>query len=165
MPDPPLNIRETGGGGLASRGVAYWESGNKKRIFLPARDGRLFSIDITTHQPDPEFGDQGFIDLRKGLPDGGKFLFISSSAIYQDLVIQGFGINDSAEKYIDVPLRAYDAHTGKVVCHLIPFPRKVNMALKPGRRNPGKPGRLQCLVADERRYRHGIVFFHRAQAR
>ena len=77
----------------------------------------------------------------RGLPDGGKFLFISSPpAIYQDLVIQGFGINDSAEKYIDVPLRAYDAHTGKVVWSFNTVPRKVNMALKPGGGILGKAG-------------------------
>ncbi|MGI6456751.1 MAG: pyrroloquinoline quinone-dependent dehydrogenase [bacterium] len=125
QPEPPLAHRETGAGGLASRGVSYWKSGDKERIFLPVRDGRLYSIDIKTHQPDPEFGKDGFINLRKGLEREGRFLFISSPpAIYEDLVIQGFGINDAAEKLPHVPLRAFNAHTGEVVWSFNTIPQE-----------------------------------------
>jgi len=80
-PDPPLNLHETTGGGLASRGLGYSTSGTEQRIFLPVRDGRLYCINIATHQPDPQFNKQGYIDLRAGLPDGGKYLFLSSPPV------------------------------------------------------------------------------------
>ena len=113
-PDPPLNLNETTGGGLASRGLTYWESSGKKRIFLPARDGRVFSLDVETHQLDPEFGAGGCLNLRAGLPDGGKYLFLSSPpSICNDVLVQPYGIADtSSERLHYVPLRAFDAHTG-----------------------------------------------------
>ncbi len=123
-PDPPLDHSETGAGGLASRGVAYWKSGSKQRIFLPVRDGRLYSVDIKTHKPDPDFGNDGKINLREGLPSGGGYLFLSSPpAVFEDIVIQGFGISDTSSKKLSyVPLRAYDAHSGQTVWtfHTIP---------------------------------------------
>ena len=114
-PDPPLDPGETTGGGLASRGVAYWESGAKRRIFLPVRDGRVYSIDIETWQPDPAFGKGGCLDLRAGLPEGGDYFFLSSPpAICKDVLLQPYGIADSSKMLQNyVPLRAFDAHTGK----------------------------------------------------
>ncbi len=116
-PEPPLNLGETMGGGLASRGITYWESGDKKRIFLPVRDGRVYSIDLATRKPDPEFGENGFLDYRKGLPEGGDYLFLSSPpTLCNDVLLQPYGISDtSSERLHYVPLRAVDAHTGKTV--------------------------------------------------
>lgn len=123
-PDPPLDINETGGGGLASRGVAYWEQGDKKRIFLPVRDGRVYSLDAETGKPDPQFGDGGMINLREGLEREGDYLFLSSPpVVYEDLLIQGFGINDTShERQPSVPIRAFNAHTGEEMWrfHTIP---------------------------------------------
>jgi quinoprotein glucose dehydrogenase len=116
-PDPPLNHKETTAGGLASRGVAYWKSADKKRIFLPVRDGRIYSIDTDTHEADPAFGEAGHINLRAGLPDGGRFLCLSSPpTLYQNVLVQPYGIDDtSARKLAYVPLRAFDANTGKLL--------------------------------------------------
>jgi len=116
-PDPPLNLSETQGGGLASRGVTYWTSGTKRRIFLPVRDGRIYSIDLDTRLPDPEFSDGGCLNLRDGLADGGGYLFLSSPpSVCQDVLLQPYGISDSSSKRLHyVPLRAFDAHTGKGV--------------------------------------------------
>lgn len=114
-PDPPLEMTETTGGGLASRGVTYWSSGEKERIFLPVRDGRIYAIDIDTHLPDPAFADQGCLNLRDGLPDGGKFFFLSSPpAICKDVLLQPYGIDDTSARLLHyVPLRAFDARKGK----------------------------------------------------
>lgn len=115
-PDPPLSESETTGGGLASRGVTYWEEGGQKRIFLPVRDGRLYSINVDSHQPDPEFGDNGRINLRIGLPEGGDYLFLSSPpAIHDGVLLQPFGMADTSTRSIPyVPLRAFDAATGEL---------------------------------------------------
>lgn len=124
-PDPPLSTSQTQGGGLASRGVAYWESGGKKRIFLPVRDGRVYSIDVETQAPDPRFGDQGCLNLREGLPDGGDYFFLSSPpAVCRDVLLQPYGINDSSsDRFHYVPLRAFDAHTGTPVWAFDTVPR------------------------------------------
>lgn len=113
-PDPPLDLRETDGGGLASRGVTYWAAGDKRRIFLPVRDGRVYSIDLDTRQPDPAFGENGCLDLRAGLPGEGRHFFLSSPpAVCQDILLQPYGISDSSRITRNyVPLRAFDAHTG-----------------------------------------------------
>ncbi|MFP6584522.1 MAG: pyrroloquinoline quinone-dependent dehydrogenase [Candidatus Hydrogenedentota bacterium] len=115
-PDPPLANTETGAGGLASRGVTYWSSGDKKRIFLPVRDGRLYSIDIDTRKPDPTFGKNGHINLRDGLPEGGGYLFLSSPpAIHENVLVQPYGMDDTFTKRVPyVPVRAFDTHTGEL---------------------------------------------------
>jgi len=124
-PDPPLDLGETTGGGLASRGLAYWESGEKKRIFLPVRDGRIYSVDVETEQADPAFGRGGYIDLRAGLPEGGHYLFLSSPpAVCADVILQPYGISDTSKDLLHyVPLRAYDAHTGAPAWHFDTVPR------------------------------------------
>ena len=116
-PDPPLDLGQTQGGGLASRGLAYWESGDKKRIFLPVRDGRVYSIDTETGKADPGFGDKGCLDMRAGLPGGGGYFFLSSPpAVCKDVLLQPYGISDSSKMLRNyVPVRAFDAHTGALV--------------------------------------------------
>jgi quinoprotein glucose dehydrogenase len=128
-PDPPLGEKETQGGGLASRGLAYSEIGDKRRIFLPVRDGRIYAIDVDTRRPDSDFGDNGYINLRTGLPREGQFLFLSSPpALYKHVLLQPYGISDGS-KYRQpyVPLRAYDARTGEALWtfHTIPRPGQV----------------------------------------
>ncbi|MBI2433727.1 MAG: PQQ-binding-like beta-propeller repeat protein, partial [Candidatus Hydrogenedentes bacterium] len=116
-PEPPLKHTETGGGGLASRGVTYWEAGEKRRVFVPVRDGRIYSVDIETHQADTGFGNAGYIDLRAGLPEEGRFLYLSSPpALYQKVLVPSYGVNDtSARRLAYVPLQAFDAHSGKLL--------------------------------------------------
>jgi quinoprotein glucose dehydrogenase len=115
-PDPPLNMRELGGGGLASRGVAFWEGGERKRIFVPVRDGRLISLDAETGTPDREFGNQGVVDLRERLVPGGRKIFLSSPpAICGEVVIQGFGMPDSYSRLEHVPVAAVNARNGEIL--------------------------------------------------
>lgn len=114
-PDPPLDHKETGAGGLASRGIAFHSVGERPRIYLPVRDGRIYAIDPATRQPDPGFGDHGHINLRDGLPEDGKFLFLSSPpTLYKNVLLQPYGIDDTSSRALAyVPLRAYDATTGE----------------------------------------------------
>lgn len=125
-----LDTSETGGGGLACRGVSYYEDGETKRIFLPQRNGKLYSIDIITQKPDPNFGTNGFINMRAGLPEDGRMLFLSSPpAIYKNILVQPYGVNDSASTRTPyVPIRAFDVRTGEVVWTFDTIPQ------------PGEPG-------------------------
>ena len=53
--------------GFNSRGVSYWEQGDKRRILLGTNNAYLWSLDADTGLPDPTFGDGGRIDLTQGL--------------------------------------------------------------------------------------------------
>ena len=105
------------------RGIAYWQSGDKKRIFYATSTDRLYSIDIETGQPDPEFGEGGFADLSKGLRrdiDRKRYCVTSAPIVCRNVVIVGSAIVDwhgkSPPKY-STPgdVRGFDAHTGEQV--------------------------------------------------
>ena len=53
--------------GLSGRGVAYWESGAAKRVFLVSPGYQLLSIDAATGALDPAFGSKGVVDMRAQL--------------------------------------------------------------------------------------------------
>src|SRR3990172_11389520 len=54
------------GMGYVHRGVATWQDGNERRIFLNSR-WRLIAIDSVTGEPIPTFGHRGEIDLTERL--------------------------------------------------------------------------------------------------
>src|SRR6185503_5381452 len=62
--------REKGYGDFASRGVSTWRRGSERRIFVATIDARLIALDAKTGMPIPGFGQQGTVDLRKGLRIG-----------------------------------------------------------------------------------------------
>ena len=110
-----LNVNAPGGL-LASRGVSYWKGYEGARIFAPMQDGRLVSLDAATGKPDPAFGEDGQLDLKTLLPDCAANLFLTSPpAVFENVVVQGFGLSDGA--YIRKPsaLHAFDARSGEVL--------------------------------------------------
>ena len=46
-----------------SRGVSYWTDGEVERVFLATATAYLYSIDAKTGLPDPNFGEDGRVDL------------------------------------------------------------------------------------------------------
>lgn len=109
-----------------NRGGAYWTDGKAKRIFYGTLDARLFSIDATTGEPDPAFGNRGSIDLRPGVAD--KFPtrgygMTSPPSIYKNLVICGALASDGEPKGPAGDVRAFDAATGKLVWQFHTVPR------------------------------------------
>src|SRR5688572_21671589 len=124
--DPKLN-RERRYNLFINRGVSYWASGNDKRIFIGTLDGRLFALNARTGKPVPGFGNEGSIDLRKGVadefPDSGYGL-TSPVAVYKDLVIAGSLVADGEPQGPSGDIRAFDARTGKLAWrfHTVPRP-------------------------------------------
>jgi quinoprotein glucose dehydrogenase len=49
-----------------NRGLTYWEDGDDKRILVCAKN-KLIALHAVTGKTFPDFGEQGFVDLRKGL--------------------------------------------------------------------------------------------------
>jgi quinoprotein glucose dehydrogenase len=89
----------------------------------------LYALDARTGKPAPGFGNEGRIDLRRGLGREPETLSVSSTSpgvVYKDLLIVGTLVNE------DLPsapgdIRAYDVRTGalKWSFHTIPRPGEV----------------------------------------
>lgn len=115
------------------RGVAYWPGDASAHARVYAGDGSdLVAIDVTTGRPAPGFGNEGRVDLKKGvlgdLPDA-RLTLLSPPAVYKDIVITGGNNNEPAPSvgaYGDI--RGWDARTGKLVWTFHTVPR------------PGEPG-------------------------
>src|SRR5207247_11118526 len=63
----PIWVYDPKSYGSVNRGVAYWEDGSDRRIFVATRDSYLIAIDAGTGGPITSFGDNGRIDLTKQL--------------------------------------------------------------------------------------------------
>jgi quinoprotein glucose dehydrogenase len=116
-------------GDFASRGVTFWADPSAgtgapqspepchTRIFLASIDAQLFALDAASGEPCSGFGDNGRIDLTRGLRRGpeyvGEYEQTSPPAVIGDLVIVGSAIADNSRA--DSPsgeVRAFDARTG-----------------------------------------------------
>ncbi len=108
-----------------ARGVSYWSDGKEQRIFAGIMS-YLYALDPNTGKPIPSFGDNGRVDLRKGL--GGDYerqsvALTSPGAIYKDLIIVG-GRNPETHPAPPGYIRAFDVRTGALrwEFHTIPKP-------------------------------------------
>ena len=102
-----------------TRGIEYWTDGNISRIFIATLGKQLVSIDVNTGMPDPNFGDDGFVDLRDNF---GKLEFEIDNITHGappiavgDSVIIGSKIFDYTLYNRSPPghVRAYDTYTGE----------------------------------------------------
>ena len=119
--------------GIAStqpaRGVAYWTDGKSERIFAGIMN-YLYCLDPKTGEPIATFGEDGRIDLRKGLREPWEeqsVVLTTPGSIYKDLIIVG-GRNPETHPAPPGDVRAYDVHTGALRWDFHTIPR------------PGEPG-------------------------
>ena len=108
-----------------ARGVAYWASGNDKRI-LAGIMNFVYALDAGTGKPIPAFGKDGRIDLRDDLgrnPESQSISLTSPGIVYKDLLIVG-GREPETLPCPPGDIRAYDVRTGKLrwSFHTIPHP-------------------------------------------
>ena len=112
-------------GRVLTRGVSYWTDGHQGRIFAGARD-YLYAIDAATGKTITSFGENGRIDLRKGLrePYEQQSIVLSTpGSIYKNLIIVG-GANPETLPAPPGDIRAFDVRTGALAWtfHTIPRP-------------------------------------------
>jgi quinoprotein glucose dehydrogenase len=105
--------------GIASRGINYWESKDRKdRRLIFQINNRLQAIDARTGKSILTFGKNGLVDLREGLGRDPKTIFRVQSGtpgkIFENLILLG---SATGEGYFATPgfLRAYDVVSGKLV--------------------------------------------------
>ncbi len=120
--------RDAGYGDFASRGVSMWQRGTDRRIFIATIDARLIALDAKTGRPIPGFGEQGTVDLRKGLRvaprDVAGYQVTSPPAVIGNSVVVGSAIPDNeSTTQASGEVRAYDAITGKLIWAWDPIPQ------------------------------------------
>jgi quinoprotein glucose dehydrogenase len=108
-----------------ARGVAYWTDGKEARLFAGVMNF-LYCLDPKTGKPVAGFGENGRVDLRKGLR--GNYLeqsiaLTTPGIVYKDLIIVG-GRNPETHPAPPGDIRAFDVHTGALrwVFHTVPRP-------------------------------------------
>ncbi|HET7697627.1 MAG TPA: pyrroloquinoline quinone-dependent dehydrogenase [Vicinamibacterales bacterium] len=117
--DPRLTAAQ---GAPRHRGVAYWEAGRDRRIFVGTHDGRLIALDASTGRPRAAFGDRGQIQL------DARLSLRSPPAVFKHLVIVGSAAPEFPASGPSGDVRAFDARTGRQVWEFHTIPR------------PGEPG-------------------------
>lgn len=119
----------------AGRGVAYWEGADKTRIFDVTPGYHLVSLDAKTGIPDPNFGDNGIVDLMLGLRNAEDPNFsdidIGASAppfVMNNVIVVGAahstGGRPRSKFNVKGDIRGFDVHTGELLWtfHTIPEP-------------------------------------------
>lgn len=106
--------------GYNSRGVGYWSSEGKSRVFFATNDANLWSIDALSGLPDLNFGDGGKIDLSLGLGrdiDKRQYGVVSPPLVTNDIVVVNSIINDGPNTKEMPPgnVRGFNPHTGEVI--------------------------------------------------
>ena len=142
------------------RGVAYWTDG-KQRIIFAGVMNYLYALDAATGKPLRGFGENGRIDLRKGLRGDYTQQSIALTApgmIYKDLIIVG-GRNPETHPAPPGDIRAFDIHTGALrwSFHTIPHPGEFGYDTWPrdAWKNAGAANNWSGMALDEKR---GIVY-------
>jgi quinoprotein glucose dehydrogenase len=111
-----------------NRGVVYWEDdGGRDARILVSAGYTLFALDAATGQPIESFGTRGGVDLREGLGDRARKLYVVSNtpgAIYRDLLILGTRVSEGPGPAAPGHVRAFDVRTGRIrwTFHTIPQP-------------------------------------------
>lgn len=117
------------------RGVEYWpgDTRTQPRIFFGTRDGRLIGLDAKTGRAAHGFGSGGIVELKTAdvipaRPDGAaatpQYGLTSPPLVFRNLVITGSAVQEFPELGPAGDVRAWDAHSGKLVWtfHTVPRP-------------------------------------------
>ena len=114
---------------IAVRGLAYWpgSAGVHPRVFT-GNGPYLLGLDVTTGKPAPGFGNEGRVDMKRGVLGDlrdGRFDLTSPPAVYGDIVITGSSNGEgtpSGGTYGDI--RGWDARSGRLqwTFHTVPRP-------------------------------------------
>ncbi len=104
--------------GITRRGINYWESEDRKdRRLLFAINNTLQAIDASTGKSITDFGENGYVDLRKNLDRDHTSIRriqpMMPGVLYKNLLIMG---SAPGENYFSPPghIRAYNVVTGEM---------------------------------------------------
>src|SRR6202789_2806484 len=114
-----------------ARGMSWWTDGKEHRLLVGIMNF-LYCLDPATGKPIASFGEQGRIDLRKGLREPWEqqsIVLTTPGMLWKDMIIVG-GRNPEAHPAPPGDVRAFDVHTGALrwVFHTIPHPGEAGYA-------------------------------------
>jgi quinoprotein glucose dehydrogenase len=144
--DPKLSPL-TPGGIVTSRGVSLWPSGAaaqpdspacSHRVFLGTLDARLLALDAATGKVCAGFGDNGVVDLRRGVhfQNIGYYGMTSPPTVVGNVVVVGSTVGDNQQVDIESgAVRGYDAISGKLLWTWEPLPWAENQKVRTGAGN------------------------------
>jgi quinoprotein glucose dehydrogenase len=131
--DPKLSAL-TPGGIVTSRGVALWPLGAaqkpnapicSQRVFLGTLDARLLALDAVTGKACAGFGNDGIVDLSRGVhfQNIGFYGMTSPPTVVDNVVVVGSAVGDNQQVDIESgAVRGYDAISGKLLWTWEPLP-------------------------------------------
>jgi quinoprotein glucose dehydrogenase len=114
-------------GNPSTRGLEFWggEGNTPAQVVFGSSDGKLYSVNAKTGEPNKNFGDNGVVNLNTdaimhGLP--GRNGLSSPPVVYKNLVIAGGTTQENPPHGPAGDVRAWDMRTGKLVWtfHSIP---------------------------------------------
>jgi quinoprotein glucose dehydrogenase len=115
-------------GNPSTRGVEYFagDAQTPPQIVFGSSDGKLYSIDAMTGEPNEKFGVKGVVDLNtpeilQGLP--GNDGLSSPPIMYKNLIITGGRTQEGPAQGPAGDVRAWDVHNGKLVWTFHSVPR------------------------------------------
>ena len=120
-------VFDTDGPEHQNRGVVYWEGESEDRIVF-TRGSYLYALNAQSGKKISDFGDNGRVDLRKGLDrEPWSELSVSSTSpgiLHGDLLIMGSRVPEGPQQYAPGHIRAYNVVTGDIewIFHTIPHP-------------------------------------------
>jgi quinoprotein glucose dehydrogenase len=116
-------------GSPSTRGVEYFrgDPATPPQIVFGSSDGKLYSIDAVTGEPNDKFGVKGVVDLNtpeilQGLP--GNDGLSSPPIMYKNLIIIGGRTQEGPALGPAGDVRAFDVHDGKLVWTFHSVPRE-----------------------------------------
>ena len=160
--NPGTGANGTGGLGFSqpSRGLSWWSDGKEDRLFAGILS-YLFCLDPKTGQPIASFGENGRIDLRKGLGkpyEQQSVALTTPGIVYKDTIIVG-GREPETHPAPPGDIRAFDVRSGALrwVFHTIPHPGEPGYETWPtgAWRTAGSANNWAGMTLDETR---GILF-------
>jgi quinoprotein glucose dehydrogenase len=134
--DPEIDVTVKRGE-FANRGVTYWHAADdvqgrpcERRIFLATVDARLIALDAARGLPCADFGQNGQVDLSRGVDlgeyavDSREYGVTSPPVIVGNLVVVGSAIGDNRAATLERGIvRAFHARTGELRWLWDPVPR------------------------------------------
>jgi glucose dehydrogenase len=116
-------------GPVSRRGAAYWPGDDSRgpRLYSGAGEGLMVAVDARTGKVVPEFGANGFVDLKASVRGDvdGRFMLITPPVVYRDIVITG-GSNGENEPSVGLygDVRGWDARSGRLLWSFHTVPRE-----------------------------------------
>ncbi|KAA6459194.1 c-type cytochrome [Acidobacteria bacterium AB60] len=143
-----------------ARGLNWWTDGKERRLFAGVMNF-LYCLDPQTGKPIESFGENGRVDLRKGLREPYQeqsIALTTPGVVYKDMIIVG-GRNPETHPAPPGDIRAFDVHSGQVrwVFHTIPRPGEEGYETWPADayKTAGAANNWAGMALDEAR---GVVF-------